>query len=541
MMSGVTETKTEIDVVVVGAGFGGLYALHKLRGLGFSARAFEAGSDVGGTWFWNRYPGCRCDVESVDYSYSFDNDLEQEWDWSERYATQPEILAYLNHVADRFDLRRDITFDTRVTSAHFDEDTGRWTIATDTGPSVSARWCVMAAGCLSVPNTPDYPGIDRYVGRRYHTAQWPHEGVDFTGQRVAVIGTGSSAIQSIPLIADQARELVVFQRTANFTVPAHNHPLDPDYLADWKGRYPEHRAENRAGFIGTHIQPNDKAMAVCTEEERRAALEERWEKGGVGLLGAFPDALFNREANEAVAEFVRSKIRSAVADPDVAEALSPRDHAIGSKRLCVDTDYYATYNRDNVRLVDLKATPIEEFTVSGIRTAAETFTFDSVVFATGFDAISGALLAIDIRGRSGRTLRDEWSAGPRAYLGVAAAGFPNLFMVTGPGSPSVLSNMAVSIEQHVDWIADCIAFAHQEGCATVEATDDAQDRWMDQVEMVANLTVLPSGRSWYTGANIAGKARSFPIFLGGVGTYRQICDDIAAKRYEGFALGLNRP
>ena len=353
---------------------------------------------------------------------------------------------------------------------------------------------------------------------------------------MGVIGTGSSSIQAVPLIAEQAAELVVFQRTPNYSVPAHNHPLDPEYLRDLKARYPEYRVENRTSFLGTNLLPNDKAARAYSEEERRSALEDRWERGGLAVVGAFADTMFDRSANEIVAEFVRSKIRATVGDPDVAEALSPRGYAIGSKRVCVDTGYYATYNRDHVRLVDVRATPIEEFTPTGVRTTAETFFFDSIVFATGFDAISGALLAIDIRGRGGRTLREEWADGPKAYLGVAAAGFPNLFLVTGPGSPSVLSNMVVSIEQHVEWIADCLGFARTEGYATVEAADAAQDQWMDQVAMVANLTVWPTGDSWYTGANIPGKARSFPIFLGGVGTYRQICADVASKGYEGFLL-----
>jgi cyclohexanone monooxygenase len=394
----------------------------------------------------------------------------------------------------------------------------------------------MAAGCLSAPNTPEYPGVDSFTGRRYHTARWPHEGVDFTGRRVAVIGTGSSAIQAIPLIAGQAAELVVFQRTPNFSVPAHNHPLDPDALRDLKARYPEYRDQNRWGFLGTNLQPADKAAAAYSEDDRRAALEDRWGKGGLAVVGAFADTMFDRSANEIVADFVRSKIRQTVRDPAVAEALSPRGYAIGSKRVCVDTDYYATYNRDNVRLVDLRQTAIEEFTATGLRTTAETFTFDSLIFATGFDAISGALLAIDIRGRAGRTLRDEWSAGPRTYLGLAVPGFPNLFVVTGPGSPSVLSNMVVSIEQHVEWITDCLVHAREHGYTTVEATDTAQDQWMAQVAAVASFTVWPTGDSWYTGANIPGKARSFPIFLGGVGTYRQICADVATKGYEGFVL-----
>jgi cyclohexanone monooxygenase len=526
----------DTDVVVVGAGFAGLYAIHKLRQQGFRVLAIEAGSDVGGTWYWNRYPGCRCDVESVDYSYSFDPELEQDWNWSERYAPQPEILAYLNHVADRYDLRREILFDTRVTSAHFDEEAARWRLGTDTGEDIVARWCVMATGCLSTPNTPDYPGVDRFAGATYHTAQWPHDGVDFTGQRVAVIGTGSSGIQAVPIIARQAAELVVFQRTPNFSVPAHNQPLGEDYLQQVKARYRERRRQNRESFLGMHLVPNDKAAAVCTEEERVSAMEARWAVGGLGLVGSFPDTMFDRTANDVVAEFVRSKIRATVADPEVAEVLSPRGYAIGSKRVCVDTEYYATFNRDNVRLVDLRATPIEEFTEIGIRTTGETFTFDTVVFATGFDAISGTLLRMDIRGRSGRALRDEWATGPKAYLGVAPAGFPNLFLVTGPGSPSVLSNMAVSIEQHVEWIADCISFARDDGYSTVEATDDAQEQWMTQVAAVAGVTVWPAGDSWYTGANIDGKVRSFPIFLGGVGMYRQLCADVAAKGYEGFTL-----
>jgi cation diffusion facilitator CzcD-associated flavoprotein CzcO len=394
----------------------------------------------------------------------------------------------------------------------------------------------MATGCLSTPNTPDYPGVDDYAGRIYHTGRWPNEGVDFTGQRVAVIGTGSSGIQSIPLIAEQAAELVVFQRTPSFTVPAHNRPLDEEYLRDVKARYPKFREENRASSFGAHFVPNDKAGAACTTEEREAALEERWALGGLGFLATFPDAMIDPSTNEMVAEFVRGKIRATVTDPEVADALSPRGYAIGSKRLCVDTGYYATFNRANVRLVNLRATPIEEFTPTGIRTTAAAFEFDSVVFATGFDAISGALLAIDIRGRAGRTLGDEWAAGPKAYLGVAAAGFPNLFMVTGPGSPSVLSNMLVSIEQHIDWIAGCLDHARANGVTTLEANDEAQDQWMEQVAMVAGITVWPAGNSWYTGANIEGKVRSFPIFLGGVGVYRQMCEDVAAKGYDGFTL-----
>ena len=494
---------------------------------------------MGGTWYWNRYPAPGATWRASTTPTRSTPTWSRSGSGRNATPAQPEILAYLNHVADRLDLRRDIQFDTRITAAHFDEAAGRWTLQTDTpggSGDISAQWYVMAAGCLSTPVTPDYPGVESYAGHRYHTGRWPHEEVDFTGQRVGVIGTGSSSIQAVPLIAEQAAELVVFQRTPNYSVPAHNHPLDPEYLRDLKARYPEYRLENRTSFLGTNLLPNDKAARAYSEEERRSALEDRWERGGLAVVGAFADTMFDRSANEIVAEFVRSKIRATVGDPDVAEALSPRGYAIGSKRVCVDTGYYATYDRDHVRLVDVQATPIEEFTPTGVRTTAETFFFDSIVFATGFDAISGALLAIDIRGRGGRTLREEWADGPKAYLGVAAAGFPNLFLVTGPGSPSVLSNMVVSIEQHVEWIAGCLGFARTEGYATVEAADAAQDQWMDQVAMVANLTVWPTGDSWYTGANIPGKARSFPIFLGGVGTYRQICADVASKGYEGFLL-----
>ncbi len=526
-----------VDAVVVGAGFAGLYALYRLRGLGLSVRVFEAGGDVGGTWFWNRYPGARCDIESVDYSYSFDPQLEQEWEWTQRYAPQPEILAYLNHVADRFDLRRDITFNTRVVSAVFNETDNAWTVLTDDAEVLTARYCVMATGCLSTVNTPDYPGMASFEGSVYHTGRWPHEQIDFTGQRVAVIGTGSSAVQAIPVIAEQAAELVVFQRTPNFSVPAHNRALDPETVKTLKARYPEYREEQRHTFAGAPIPMDERPAAAFSPEQQRAALESRWEMGGLGMAGVFADVLFNREANDVAAEFVRGKIREAVKDPTVAEALSPHDYALGTKRLCVDTDYYDTFNRDNVRLVNLRATPIEEVTPRGIRTTDGHYEVDSLVLATGFDAITGALLAIDIRGRQGEALADAWVAGPRTYLGVACAGFPNLFMITGPGSPSVLSNVVVSIEQHVDWIAACLSSAHAAGHRVIEARAEAQDDWMAQVDAIAGATLFPGTRSWYTGANIPGKPRSFSTFLGGVGVYRQICDDVAASKYEAFDFG----
>jgi cyclohexanone monooxygenase len=525
-----------LDAVVVGAGFAGLYMLHRLRGLGLSARVFEAGDGIGGTWYWNRYPGARCDVESLDYSYSFDDALQQEWRWSERYASQPEILQYINHVADRFDLRRDIQCSTRVTSAVFDESANRWTVETDRGDRVSARFCIMATGCLSSAQTPKFPGLESFRGRWYHTGHWPHAGVDFTGQRVGVIGTGSSAIQSIPIIAAQAAHLYVFQRTPNYSIPAHNAPLDRDYERRVKADYADFRRQARESRVGFVMERNDGSALAVPREEREREYEKRWTRGGLGFSATFGDLLTSREANDTAAEFFRAKIRAIVRDPAVAETLTPRDYPLGTKRLCVDTNYYATFNRDNVTLLDLRKTPIEAVTAQGLRTSEREYALDSIVFAIGFDAMTGALLGVDIRGRGGVTLRERWSAGPRTYLGLTVAGFPNLFMITGPGSPSVLSNMIVSIEQHVDWIADCVTSMRTKGEATIEATAEAEEQWVTHVNEVGNLTLYPRANSWYMGANVPGKPRIFMPYIGGVGTYRQICDDVAAKGYAGFTL-----
>lgn len=524
------------DAVVVGAGFAGLYMLHRLRGLGFSARVYEAGSGVGGTWFWNRYPGARCDVESLEYSYSFSEELERDWQWSERYATQPEILRYLNHVADRFDLKRDIQFETRVTSVIFDETSNRWNILTDRDDHASAKFCVMATGCLSTAKVPDYKGIDSFQGKTYHTGHWPHEGVDFTGQRVGVIGTGSSAIQTIPNIANQASHLFVFQRTPNFSVPAHNAPLTYEVAKDWKEKRTEYRQRARMAPFGLLFDLNDKLALEVSPEERRRKYEERWSYGGLSMMGAFGDLLFSKEANDSAAEFVRSKIREIVRDPAVAETLVPREYPLATKRLCVDTNYYATFNRDNVTLVDTRSTPIEEVTPHGLRTSAVEYQLDSIVFATGFDALTGTLCNMDIRGRAGLALKQKWSEGPRSYLGIMVAGFPNLLIITGPGSPSVMSNMVVSIEQHVDWIADCLEYLRKHRLATIEATPDAEDAWVAHVNEAANATLFPMANSWYMGANIPGKPRVFLPYIGGVGVYRQKCEEIAAKGYEGFAF-----
>jgi len=499
-------------------------------------RVYEAGGGVGGTWYWSRYPGARCDIESMDYSYSFSDALQQEWRWSERYATQPEILRYINHVADRFDLRRDIQFETRVTAAVFDATTNRWAIQTDGGERVSARFCIMAIGCLSTAQTPTFPGLETFKGAWYHTGNWPHAGVDFTGQRVGVIGTGASGIQSIPVIARQAAQLFVFQRTPNFTIPAWNGPLDPEHERHLKATYAEHRRKNRESRAGFVVPVGDTPALAATPDERQRAYEARWARGGFGFTSTFADLNTNAEANETAAAFVRARIRDIVRDPAVAEALSPRDHPIGTKRLPLDTDYYDTFNRDNVTLVDVRKDPIEAITPDGLRTRDAAYALDRIVFATGFDAMTGALLAIDIQGRAGSTLKETWLAGPRTYLGIAVAGFPNLFIITGPGSPSVLSNMIVSIEQHVDWIADCIAYLRARDLTTIEATIEAEDAWVAHVNEVAHTTLYPRANSWYMGANIPGKPRIFMPYIGGVGVYRQKCDAVAANGYEGFTL-----
>jgi cyclohexanone monooxygenase len=535
--SGRAPEAAALDAVVVGAGFAGLYMLHRLRGLGLSVRVFEAGEGVGGTWYWNRYPGARCDVESMQYSYSFSEELQQEWRWSERFSGQPEILRYANHVADRLDLRRDIRFETRVVAVTYDEAAELWTVETDRGDRITARFCVMATGCLSAARLPDIPGLASFGGDTYHTGHWPHEGVDFTGRRVAVIGTGSSAIQAIPVIAEQAARVTVFQRTPNFSIPSRNKPMDEDYEGLWKSDYKARRLKARAMRNGILYALNQKSAMEVAEEERRREYEARWQAGGTAFMAAYSDLATNPESNRTAAEFVRAQIRSIVRDPAVAEALLPRNHPIGTKRICVDSDYYETFNRDNVTLVDVRETPIEAITPTGVRTGdGAHHEADSIVLATGFDAMTGALLKAGIRGRSGLPLAEKWEAGPRTYLGLMSAGFPNLFMITGPGSPSVLSNMMVSIEQHVDWIADCVAHMRDRGARTIEATQEAEDAWVEHANEVAFRTLYPQANSWYMGANIPGKPRVFMPYIGGVGVYREKCDEIAAKGYEGFRL-----
>ncbi|NND76121.1 MAG: alpha/beta hydrolase fold domain-containing protein [Ilumatobacter sp.] len=528
----------DVDVVVVGAGFAGLYLLYRLRQMGVSARGFETGDDVGGTWYWNRYPGARCDVQSIDYSFSFDPELEREWEWSERYATQPEILRYLQHVADRHDLRRDIQFSTRVDKAVYVEETSLWWIRTDRGDELTCRHYVMATGCLSAPKTPDVPGADRFGGEVYSTSRWPHEGVDFSGKRVGVIGTGSSGIQSIPLIAQQASELVVFQRTPNFSIPAHNGPVDPDKQVAVETDRTGYREAARWSRSGVpYPVPTESALQV-SDEERQRRFEAAWEEGTIfALLASFNDIIINPEANATAAEFLRDKIRSIVVDPGTAETLCPTDYPVGTKRLCLDTGYYETFNRPHVSLVDLRREPITTVTEDGIETAARRFEFDALVYATGFDAMTGAIVAVDIEGRDGVALAERWADGPKTYLGLMTVGFPNLFMITGPQSPSVLSNMAVSIEQHVDWVCDTIGQLRDKGYDVIEPTPAAENGWVQHTNDFADITLFPQANSWYMGANVPGKPRVVLPYVGGVDRYRRTCDEVVAEGYVGFTLG----
>jgi cyclohexanone monooxygenase len=538
-------TEKVLDVVVVGAGFAGMYAIWKLRQSGLSLRVIEAGSDVGGTWYWNRYPGARCDITSLEYSYSFSEELQQEWEWTEVMAAQPEILSYANHVADRFNLRDDIDFNTRVTGVEFKDDDGIWRISTDTGGEYLARFCIMATGCLSMPNTPEIEGQEAFAGEVYHTGNWPPEGVDFSGKTVGIIGTGSSGVQSIPVIAREAKHLTVLQRTPNYNMPAHNAPLPADEVARFKARYGEVRESQRhsqigvssfgqgLGGLGSYPEPTEELLAT-TEEERMAALDEH----GFDAIRHYGDIALSEEANELACDMFREQVRRVVKDPETAEGLMPRGYPWGCKRPVIDIGYYETFNRDNVTLVDLRRGGIERITETGVQTAQGSYDFDVLVYATGFDAMTGALLRMNIRGRDGASLASHWEHGPKTYLGVQMSGFPNLFTVTGPGSPSVLSNMLVSIEQHVDWITDCINYLDQKGARTIEADPEAEDAWVRHVFEVADGTMLTaeSCNSWYLGANIPGKPRVFMPYVAGVGVYRDQCDQIAADGYRGFKI-----
>jgi len=526
-----------VDMVVVGAGFAGMYMLHKLRKEGFSTRVFESGADVGGTWYWNRYPGARCDVASLEYSYGFDDNLQQEWNWTEKFATQSEILSYLNHVADRFDLRRDISFNTTVTRAEFDETCNRWIVETDKGEKVSARHLIMATGCLSASRVPDFKGLESFTGETYHTGRWPHHPVDLSCKRIGVIGTGSSGIQLIPEVAKVAEHLFVFQRTPTFSVPAANRPLTDEEVREWKATYPEKRRfareEARTGWIP---DPAIGPALETPEDVRQAEYEKRWRKGGANFLYAFTDLGTNEEANKTAADFVRAKIREIVKDPRTADLLTPRDYPIGTKRICVDTDYYATYNRDNVTLVDVRSAPIECITSKGIKTADAEYELDVIIFATGFDAMTGALTRLDLTGANGARLAQKWDAGPTNYLGIMTTDFPNFFMITGPGSPSVLSNVVLSIEQHVEWLTDLFCYMRANGHGRIEPTREAESAWVEHCRDLAAATLQMRADSWYLGANVPGKPRVFMPYIGGTNVYRRKCEDVARNGYEGFTL-----
>jgi cation diffusion facilitator CzcD-associated flavoprotein CzcO len=531
----------DFDAVVIGAGFSGMYMLKSLRDkLGLSVRVYEAGETVGGTWYWNRYPGARCDSDSYIYCFTFDKQLLQEWEWTERYPEQPEILRYLEHVAGRHDLKRDMQFNTRVTGAEFDEKRNLWTVRTDPGEPVTARYLIAAVGSLSHTNMPQFKGLQRFKGKWYHTSRFPHAGVDFTNKRVGVVGTGATAVQAIPEIAQQAKQLTVFQRTANYCVPARNGKVDPDLVKARKADYDGIVERIRDSFFGQEHYFIPKSALDATPEEREREFDKRWDAGGFGFwLGNYEDMFFDKAANDLCADYLKRKIRKTVKDPVVAEKLIPNDYAYGTKRQPLDTNYFETFNKDSVLLVDAKADGgIEEITEKGIRAGGKEYELDIIVFATGFDAMTGPLKALNLRGRGGRTLDKEWADGPHTYLGIAVAGFPNLFTITGPQSPSVLSNMPVSIEQHVDWVTDCIDLMRKSGKTVIEATPDAQEQWVAHVNETVSETLMTSANSWYMSANIEGKPRAFLPYLGkeGVGGYRKKCDEVAANGYEGFEL-----
>jgi len=530
------KTVEEFDAVIVGAGFSGMYQLHKLRQMGLNVRVFEAGTGVGGTWYWNRYPGARVDIESVAYSYSFSEELQQDWVWSEKHATQPELLEYANHVADRFDLRKDIQFESKVAGAHFDDDKNEWLVTLEDGSAARAQYLIMASGVLSASKKPDIPGYENFKGDTYNTGAWPHDPVDFTGKRVAIIGTGSSGIQTIPIVAQQAKELCVFQRTANFSTPALNRSLSDDEIQKIKNDYAGFRKElrkSRGGFTSPEIHV-DRASDTSSQEIS-SRFKIAWDSGLLpGFFHSFGDILTDEKANEAAQEFIRNRIREIVKDEQTKEDLLPNSHPYGTKRPCLDTNYYETFNRDNVSLVNLRRTPIDTITEKGIKTSDTEREFDAIIFATGFDAMTGPLLRVDIRGSQGKRLEEVWADGPQSYLGLTVHGFPNMFTINGPSSPSVLTNMIVSIEQHVDWICDCIDWMKKSQKSRIEANRSAELEWAEHTAQIADTTLYPQAESWYVGANVPGKPRAFLAYVGGAGVYREICDQIAQSGYHGF-------
>lgn len=533
----VDKPSSKLDVIVVGAGFAGVYAMHRFRKAGYSVRVLEAADSIGGTWYWNRYPGARCDVESMQYSYSFSDEIQQEWKWSEVYAPQPEILRYINFVADKLNLRDGIQLNTRVSAARFDEATKSWCVETECGQTFVADYCVMATGCLSIPIVPTFPNMSDFEGPIYRTSDWPKDGVDLTGKRVGLVGTGSSGIQATPLLAKRADHLYVFQRTPNYSIPSLNRSMDDSYEDGWKRNYAERRIAAKDTRNNTLNDAGQVSGLSMSYDDREKEFERRWTVlGGISFMYAFTDMTSNPEVNAHASDFVRRKIAEVVKDPKVADKLCPKEYGIGGKRICVDTDYFQTFNRGNVSLVDVKADPIETFTKTGLRTGQASYDLDAIVLAIGFDAMTGALLRIDITGRSEVKLRDKWRDGPKTYIGMAIAGFPNFFIVTGPGSPSVFTNMVTSVEQHIDWIADCITYMKKNGVSQIEASDHAQDEWVAHVNQVADKTLMPLANSWYVGANVPGKPRIFMPYLGGAAGYRDKIDSVARNGYEGFGL-----
>jgi len=532
-------SKLCLDAVIVGAGFSGLYQLYSLRDkLKMNAAVLEAGDGVGGTWYWNRYPGARCDSESHSYCYYFSRELLSEWQWSERYPGQAEILCYLNFCADKLGLRQDIYLNQRVHQAVWDEDSGKWQVRCSSGLEVEARYLITAVGCLSSANRPDINGITCFEGDVYHTGEWPHEGVDFTGKSVVVVGTGSTGIQAIPVIAGQARQLTVLQRTPNFSVPARNAPLEENFHSAFCDEIDGWHERMLASRHGHPWSAPPRKLCETGEDERNAILEEAWQIGGLRFRESFDDILLDERSNELMSDFIRAKIRDIVSDAETAEKLLPSDHPFGTKRPPIDTHYFETFNRDNVELVDIRRNPVENIDAHGVKLADGThIPADIIVFATGFDAMSGALLKMGIVGRDARTLAEAWQEGPKTYLGLGVHGFPNMFTITGPGSPSVLTNMPRSIELHVDWISALLKHAETKNIVTIEAEDDAMRDWTDHVTEAANKTLLPkANHSWYLGANVPGKPRVFMPYAGGLNTYRSYCNEIAAKGYPGFRM-----
>lgn len=527
----------EVDAVILGAGFAGLYMLHQLKSKGFSTIVYETGDGVGGVWYWNRYPGARCDIESIYYNYTFSKELYEEWTWTSRFPEQEEILRYLNYVADRLKLRSNIQFNTRVKAAHFDEEQHKWLVHLNDGHQVLAKYFITGIGCLSAANVPKFQGLDQFSGNWYHTGHWPHDKVDFTGKRVGIIGTGSSGIQAIPVIAKEAKHLTVFQRTPQYTIPARNHLYDEDFIRQTKGNFENLKHAMRNSVSGTPFAYNHPSAIEDSDHHRQKVFEEAWAQGGFAFASTYKDLLTNEQSNEKAAAFIRSKIRETVQDPTVAEKLCPK-YMYGAKRQVLDSDYFETYNRDNVLLVDVKESPILEITETGIQTASNHFELDIIIFATGYDGMTGPLFKIDIRGRNGVTLKDKWENGAsvQTYLGLATASFPNLFMITGPESPSVLVNMPIAIEQHVEWIAQCIDYLREHDIDVMETNAEAEQAWSKHCREIANETLYVKGDSWYTGANIAGKPRSFLIYLGGFDYYTKCCQEVAQNNYEGFQL-----